>query len=167
MAWRKTLKGKWSSYSSYSELNSDHHQLSSWEHIKENQQIVDLNSKMVAIFALFHNIWSPTPHPPPPIKLGIILTILLIGSQLSIVPSLYFIGDNRFPLHSPWKSCDPPNPATTSPFPPQGGNTDWSQSKAFIYRGNSPSNFWLTIQQTVRRFIFISENHYCLMLQLK
>ena len=118
MAWRKTLKGKWSSYSSYSELNSDHHQLSSWEHIKENQQIVDLNSKMVAIFALFHNIWSPTPHPPPPIKLCIILTILLIGSQLSIVPSLYFIGDNRFPLRSPWKSCDPPNPATTSPLPP-------------------------------------------------
>ena len=62
MAWRKTLKGKWSSYSSYSELNSDHHQLSSWEHIKENQQIVDLNSKMVAIFGLFHNIWSPSPH---------------------------------------------------------------------------------------------------------
>ena len=103
----------------------------------------------------------------------------------------------QIPLHSPRKSCDPLNPATPSPpsprkalyysdntpywqsilysplfilpppSPPQGENTDWSQSKAFIYQGDSPSNFWLTIQQTVRRFIFISENHYCLMLQLK
>ena len=40
-------------------------------------------------------------HPPPSAKLCIILTILLIGSQFSIVPSLYYIGDNKSPLHSP------------------------------------------------------------------
>ena len=167
MAWRKTLKGKWSSYSSYSELNSDHHQLSSWEHIKENQQIVDLNSKMVAIFALFHNIWSPTPSPHK---------TLYYSDDTSNWQSTFY--SPLFILY--WRQQIPPpfslkilwSPKSCNHFPPslppsQGENTDWSQSKAFIYRGDSPSNFWLTIQQTVRRFIFISENHYCLMLQLK
>ena len=72
-------------------------------------------------------LWSPKscnqPPPSPLQRLCIILMISLIGSQFSIVPSFYSVSDDRSPLHSPWKSCDPLNPATTPP--PSPPPTPW------------------------------------------
>ena len=71
------------------------------------------------------------PHPPPPSPHK---ALLATTDSPSILPENLVIPQILQPL--------PPLPP-----PSQGENTDWSQSKAFIYRGDSPSNFWLTIQQ--------------------
>ena len=70
---------------------------------------------------------NPPPPPPSPLqRLCIILMIPLIGSQFSIVPSLYSVSDDRSPLHSPWKSCDP---QILQPTPPPSPREYWLVSK--------------------------------------
>ena len=90
-----------------------------WQSILYSPLFILYWRRQIPPSVLLENLVIPKilqPAPPPPLqRLCIILMISLIDSQFSIVPSLYSVSDDRSPLHSPWKSCDPLNPATTPP----------------------------------------------------
>ena len=81
---------------------------------------------------LYNSIMNPQPQPPPQGGEGVGVGVGVgvgqgIGSQVSKIYHLYSVGDDWFPLRSPWKSHNPPK---LFPPPPQAKN-EWSSFPKF------------------------------------